>query len=141
MTTHAKTDLLPVLSHKADAWSTGTEVGAEIDTQGFTHALVLLNAGTATGTLDLAVTESAAAGGSKAAANDDAGSPIAFAQVGSSNDDQIYAGLLRLDRRLRYLQLSAVIATDAVDFGATVILLNADHSQRATAGYSLAFEV
>lgn len=143
MTTFAEVGLKPVTTHKADAWGTGTQTSAAVDTIGFSHALIEVDAGTATGTLDVALHDSAASGSGFAAALNDSGVAIAFTQITSSNDDTTYYGLIRLDRRQRYLKLVAVVATNAVDFSSRITLLNPNDSKRVSGsgGLTLAFEV
>jgi len=141
MTTHAKTNLLPVHVYDGDEWSTGTKLSAKIDTQGFRHLLLLMSLGVAVGTLATAVTECDTEDGTYTPALDDDGVAIAFPAVSSANDQALLAGLLRTDRRKRWIQLSGVVATDVVNFAGAGLLLNPDHTQRVTDGYTLAFEV
>lgn len=142
---HAELSALPVVSHVSDSYAAGTHYGTEFDTLGFTHALILLNAGEAQagGTLDVAPQMTATSGSGHAAVNDDDGNAIAFTQVTTANDNSLLVGMLRFDRTQfsRYARLAAVVATAAVEFGITVLLLNPDDAKRVTDSLTLDFQV
>lgn len=97
-----------------------TNVSAAIDTLGFTEALIVLYAGTcsATGTLDVTVTECDTSGGTYAAITG-----AAFTQITASNDvAQPYHGRISLVGRERYLKISSVVGTDVAEAAIVVIL-------------------
>ena len=120
----------------ADAHATGTVNGASIDTAHFDEALIVLNAGTATatGTLDAKIQESA--DGSTGWADV---TGAAFAQVAAANDLAVYIGRLDCESpRDQFFRVVFVVATDAVDAGA-IVLLGAGHSSALDT--ALAFDV
>lgn len=132
-TTHPELTTKPVPVLHPASRAANTYEGAAVDTLGFDHALVILHAGTATGELNAKIQEKAASGDSFADAKDDAETPatIAFEEIDSTNDDGVKVMLLRLDRRKRYLTVHATVTTNAVVFGASILLLNARDSVHA----------
>lgn len=131
---HIDLSLLPAKSHKPASWATGTHAGLPVDTLGYSHALVLLHVGQATGGLAVALQSADAEAGTFAAVNDDADTPapVEFPTITSGNDNRIHLGLVRLDRSQleRWIRLNAVVATDVVEFSAEVILLHPDDAAR-----------
>ena len=128
-----------VQSHAGEAWGVAANAGAEIDTKGWDEALVIVNAGTATGTATITVTECASSGGSFDAITD-----AAFTAITSANDDAIYVGRIKLQganpSRLRYIKVLNTVTVDVVDVGIVVLLAKADRlpiSQATTVAFSV----
>ncbi len=118
---------------KADNYSTGTAISAEIDTAGFAEAVIIFDAGTVgtSGTVDVTVTDSDTSGGTFTAVTG-----AAFTQVISTNDEAVYVGRIRLnsatagtpDKCNRFIKVQAVVGTAACDLGVTVLFLGAVHT-------------
>jgi len=128
-----------VQSHAGESWGVAANAGAEIDTKGWDEALVIVNAGTATGTATITVTECASSGGSFSAITD-----AAFTAITSANDDAIYVGRVKLQganpSRLRYIKVLNTVTVDVVDVGIVVLLAKADRlpiSQATTVAFSV----
>lgn len=125
--------VLPVLSHQADAWTAAANAGAVIDTLGFKWAQPVILAGTqGAGNLSIAVQESDVSGSGFAPALDDDGNAIVFTTITSANDEALVVGLLRLDRRKRYLKLIATQASAAGDSGIVVNLIGPEDTVRVS---------
>jgi hypothetical protein len=97
--------------------------GSGVDTQGFKEALVVFHAGTAAASAeaDVHVEES----------SDDSTyvniTGAVFTQVTTANDNTIYVGRIKLEKRLRYLRAVNVgDGTNAVVLGVSIILLAAN---------------
>lgn len=113
---------------KADAYGAGTTyngaadaTGIGTDISGYNEALVIFDAGTATGTANLSIVN----GDDLTAAPStwDAVTGAAFDEVDSDNDETVYVA--RLDTKAldgKYIAVKAVVATDAVDFGVSAVL-------------------
>jgi len=128
-----------VQSHAGENWGVAANAGAEIDTKGWDEALVIVNAGTATGTNTVTVTECTSSGGSFSAI-----SGAAFTAITSANDDAIYVGRIKLQganpARARYIKVLATVTVDVCDFGIVVLLGKAENlpiSQAATVVFSV----
>lgn len=126
---HPELSTSAVMTHEPASYAANTHEGADVDMLGFDTAIVYLLAGvaTATGTLDVKIQEKEASGDSYADALDDADTPavIAFPQIVAANDKQLLVGVLRRDRRKRFITPVAVVAVDAVIFATAVVPCNA----------------
>ena len=115
----------------------GAKTGREIDTAGYSEALVILTLGdvSATGTLGVKVQDCATSGGSFV---DVAGA--AFSSKSGAVDNNVYIGRLKLDGNLvkRYIKVIGTQATDTVDYTVTIILLGGQYNPQniAVAGYA-----
>ncbi len=118
MTAHEFIKVVPTL--EAKSWAVGANAGAAVDCLGFDEALIVINAGVATGTLDAKVQESATTTSGDFTDITDA----AFTTITSANDETLYVGRVRCSGRKRYLRVLGTVATDVVVFGAELILLN-----------------
>ena len=105
---------------------TATAAGRGVDTLGYTHALVILDAGAVGDTVTVTVQSATAADVTYAAITG-----ATFGAITSSNDNKIYAGLVNLKQSgvSRYIRVNAAFAgsTSSV-FSAYIILLNAEDS-------------
>lgn len=115
----------------------GAKTGREIDTKGYSEAVVILTLGdvSATGTLNVKVQDCATSGGSFA---DITGA--AFSAKSGAVDNNCYIARLKLDGNLvkRYIKVIGTQATDTVDYTVTVVLLGAQYNPQnvVAAGYA-----
>jgi len=110
-----------VQTHKADVWAVATNNSSGVDTQGFSHAIVVVNTGTATatGTLDVTVEESLTSGGTYTAITG-----AVMAQVTTANDDTLFVGSIRLDPVMQFIRVVGTVDTDTVEFSSSVVLMD-----------------
>lgn len=110
---------------------TATATSAAIDTQGFDYAAIIPSMGVGDSALETTVTECATSGGTYTAVNDEESTPAAVAMAHATDDDgTLLWGVLRLDRRERYLKV-AIEATGGTASLAQciVVLFNAQDAQ------------
>lgn len=109
-----------VTTLKADNYSAASTDGASVDTKGYRHAVVVVNAGIAAASAeaDIKIQDSA----------DDSSfadiSGATFTQITTANDDTCYVGFVNCDANRRYLR--AVVAcdgTNAVELGVSIVLM------------------
>lgn len=98
--------------------------GIGIDTKGYDEAMVVVHAGTATGTLDVSLTATAL--NSTTASSSTALTSAAFTQITSANDNTVYVANVKTKNIPRYLFVKEVVASDVVSFGAEVLLSKAE---------------
>ena len=126
-----------VQTHKSKDWAIATNNSAAVDTQGFSHAIIVVNAGTATGSGTLTVTvEQSLVSGSGFAAITDA----AMTAITSATDDAIFVGSIRLDPVKQYVRVVGTVAVAAVQFSSSVVLMDPARSADQ-ADQTFAFEV
>lgn len=103
----------------ADDYGAVTTNGTGIDTRGYHQALVILNVGTVTTSLDVKVQESS---------DDDAAdsyadiSGAAFAQVTTANDVTVYVARINLDATERYIRVVGTGVGGSQSYGVDVVL-------------------
>jgi hypothetical protein len=117
--------------------SVTTHLSAAIDTKDIDELLVILDGGiaSATGTLDVTVTECDTSGGSYA--------PItgaSFARITTANDNTVFVGRIQSKNWKRYIKISAVVGTDVVVAGVVVLLGKAD-AEKLSQTSTLVFNV
>jgi len=129
-------EIKAVIGIPAQDQGAGTVNGAGIDTKDFEEAMILLQVGDATsGTVDVTIEES-----------DDNSSFSAitgavFPQVDSSNDQDIYVGRVSVKNFKRYIRVVSVVATNAIELSATVLLGKHDGLSPVTQVNSASFAV
>lgn len=99
-----------------------TNLSAAIDTLGYRECIIAVYAGTcsATGTVDITVTECDTSGGTYAAITG-----AVFTQITAANDvAQPYAGRISLRGRKRYFKVSTIVGTDVAEVATLVILMD-----------------
>lgn len=110
--------------------ATGTRTGREIDTKGYSEALVILTLGdvSATGTLAVKLQDCATTGGTFA---DVTGA--AFSSKAGAVDNLVYIARLKLDGNLikRFIKFVGVTGTDTVDYAVTVVLSGAQYNPQS----------
>jgi len=118
----------------------GAKTGREIDTAGYSEAMVILTLGdvSATGSLNVKVQDCATTGGLFV---DVAGA--LFTAKSGAVDNNCYIGRLKLDGNLvkRFIKVIGTQATDTVDYTVTVVLSGAQYNPAppgglASSGYS-----
>lgn len=103
----------------ADDYGAVTTNGTGIDTRGYHQALVILNVGTVTTTLDVKVQESS---------DDDTAdsyadiSGAAFTQVTTANDVTVYVARINLDATERYIRVVGTGVGASQSYGVDVVL-------------------
>ena len=108
-----------VVGIQADDYAGTTTNGTGIDTQGFHQALVILNVGTVTTSLDVKVQESSDNGSGDSFA-DICGA--AFTQVTTANDNAIYVARINLTGTERYIRCVGTDVGASQTYAVDVIL-------------------
>ena len=104
---------------QADDYGAVTTDGTGIDTQGFHQALIVLNVGTVTTSLDVKVQESSDDGSSDAYADV---SGAAFAQATTANDNTVYVARVNLTGTERYIRCVGTGVGGSQSYGVDVVL-------------------
>ena len=103
----------------ADDYGAVTTDGTGIDTRGYHQALVVLNVGTVTTSLDVKVQQSSDDGSSDAYADI---SGAAFTQVTTANDVTVYVARVNLDATERYIRVVGTGVGASQSYGVDVVL-------------------
>ena len=103
----------------ADDYGAVTTDGTGIDTRGYHQALVVLNVGTVTTSLDVKVQQSSDDGSSDAYADI---SGAAFTQVTTANDVAVYVARVNLDATERYIRVVGTGVGASQSYGVDVVL-------------------
>lgn len=103
----------------ADDYGAVTTNGTGIDTRGYHQALVVLNVGTVTTSLDVKVQQSSDDGSSDAYADI---SGAAFTQVTTANDVTVYVARVNLDATERYIRVVGTGVGTSQSYGVDVVL-------------------
>lgn len=119
---------------QADDYGAVTTNGTGVDTLGYHQALVVLNVGTVTTSLDVKVQESSDNGSGDSFADV---SGAAFTQVTTANDNAIYVARINLDARERYIRVVGTGVGASQSYAVDVILTPYYTGDGAT----MAFEV
>jgi hypothetical protein len=104
---------------KSSSYSAASTNGTTVDTKGYRHAVVVLNAGTAgaAATADVKLQSSA----------DDSTwadvSGATFTQITVSNDNDIYVGFVNCEANDRYLRAVVDCASGTVALGVSIVLM------------------
>jgi hypothetical protein len=103
----------------ADDYGAGAQTGTGVDTLGFHQALVVLNVGTVTTSLDVKLQESSDNGGSDTFADI---TGAAFTQVTTANDVAVYVGRVNLTGTERYIRVVGTGVGGSQSYGVSIIL-------------------
>ena len=126
-----------VMAQSPDAWTAAADTSADIACLGFTHAIVILQAGTlgTSATLDCVVKGTGTAGATHAAITG-----AAFTQLVKATDDDTSAfGVVDLvGNGLVEISTTMTVGAATSDAACTVVLCNLDDTARAgTADFSV----
>ena len=122
-------------AHKADDWAPDTYESAHIETKSYSHAQVVLNAGTVGalgGTITVTVEESDQTGRGYTTVPG-----ATFAVVDAANDNAVHVGYLNLSPLKPFVRVVAVVATDTCGMGIDVILSPDDTRHDTDQDFSL----
>lgn len=119
---------------QADDYGAVTTNGTGVDTLGYHQALIVLNVGLVTTSLDVKVQESSDNGSGDTYADI---SGAAFTQVTTANDNAIYVARINLDARERYIRVVGTGVGASQSYAVDVILTPYYTGDGAT----MAFEV
>jgi len=103
----------------ADDYGAGTTNGTGVDTLGFHQALVILNVGTVTTSLDVKLQESSDNGSGDSFADI---TGAAFTQVTTGNDNAVYVARVNLTGTERYIRVVGTGVGGSQSYGVSVIL-------------------
>ena len=119
---------------QADDYGAVTTNGSGVDGKGYHQALIVLNVGTVTTSLDVKVQESSDNGSGDSYADI---SGAAFTQVTTANDNAIYVARINLDARERYIRVVGTGVGASQSYAVDVVLTPYYTGDGAT----MAFEV